>query len=216
MRAVLTAIYDEYDSLKPVLPQSGEPVDWVCVSDHPQDPGLGWRVILDRSAPGGVHPNRKAKRPKMTPWQYTEATESVWLDASFRITSPTAIKEMLSFADPIAQWVHPWRDCIYDEAIESSLLPKYKDEDVLKQVEEYRSWGMPEHWGLWATGAIARKHTPEITKLGTMWRHETWVRTYQDQLSEAPWLWKLGLRPTSFPATYFASPWLAYEGSGRH
>lgn len=68
--AVVTAVYDRYDTLKPALPQSGPKVDWVCVTD---DPGLeadGWRIVVQPRP--GVHPNRAAKHPKCEPWRYTE------------------------------------------------------------------------------------------------------------------------------------------------
>lgn len=211
--AVLTAIYDGYDTLKPVVPQDVD-VEFICVSDVQQPADLGWRIVVEERP--GIHPNRAAKRPKMVPWVYTDAREYVWLDASFRITSPSLASGALSYADPIAQFVHPWRDCVYSEAVESSLLPKYAHLPVLEQVEHYRKAGMPEGWGLWATGVIAWKRTPDTELFGPLWHRENASRTYQDQLSEAYWLWRLGLRPNSLPGTHFVNPWVTYEGSGRH
>lgn len=212
--AVLTALYDGYDTLKPICPQDGADVEWVCVTDTVPEDGLGWTIVhVPRP---GMHPNRAAKYPKLFPWLYTHADRSVWIDASFRIVSPTFVTEALSFADPVAQFVHPWRDCVYDEAEESSRLPKYAGENFGDQVLDYVERGHPENWGLWATGVIAREHTGEVRRLGTGWDEEIIKYTFQDQVSEPVALREAGLRPTGFPGTHFSNPWLSYEGSGRH
>ena len=211
---MVTAIYGAYDTLKPVLPQDGLNVDWVLVTDDPTLRGmaLGWRVIcLPRS---GVHPNRAAKQPKLFPWEFTQAPASVWLDASFRVTSPNFVSEALALADPIAQFVHPWRDCIFAEAKASRGLPKYAGEDFDAQVREL---GHPEHWGLWATGVIARQHGDvRVRNLSDHWSELINRHTFQDQISQPVALRGSGLRPSALPRDYFSSPWLSYEGSERH
>lgn len=211
---MVTALYDAYDELKPVFPQDEEDVDWVCVTDRiPHDP-KGWRIIHDPL--DHLHPNRAAKFPKMFPWDYTDADRSVWIDASFRVTSPRFTQEALSYATPIAQFVHPWRDCIYDEAEESSRLSKYTGEDFGAQTVEYVKRGHPEHWGLWATGIIARKHTDDVRVFGSVWDRLIKTGTFQDQVSEPVALRDTDLRPNPLPGTHFSNPWLTYEGSVRH
>lgn len=214
--AVVTAIYDAYDVLKPVLPQVGADVDWVCVTDDPalQDGALGWRVVHEPRP--GLHPNRAAKRPKYEPWRYTDAGASVWVDGSFRVTSRAFVADVLALADPIAQFVHPWRDCLVEEAAASVSLAKYDGEPVLAQAARYRAAGHPEHWGLWATGVIARRHTPEVRYLGEKWTDETQQWSFQDQVSQPYALRLAGLRPAALPGDHLTNPWLRYEGSGRH
>ena len=219
--AILSAVYDSYDDLKTVLPQAGVEVDWVFVTDDPvlgaKSSHLGWRVVHEPRPE--VHPNRAAKHPKYEPWKYTDAPVSVWVDASFRIVSDQFAVEAttgLSNEEPIAQFAHPWRDCLYTEAKESAGLAKYQGEPVLEQAESYRAAGHPENWGLWATGVIARQHTEAVRKMGWLWLAETYRWSFQDQISQPFALREKGLRPTAFPGTHLATPWLAYEGSGRH
>lgn len=212
--AVVTAVYDSYDTLKPVLPQAGLSVDWVCVTDNPHLETEGWRIVVRPCS--GLHPNRSAKVPKMFPELFTPAPASVWVDASFRVTSETFVADVLSYAEPIAQFVHPWRNCLYDEADASAPIPKYTGEPILEQAKEYRGEGHPEHWGLWATGVIARQHTRPAQILGVDWAAEIDRWSFQDQVSEPFALRSAGLRPASLPGTHFANLWLAYEGSGRH
>lgn len=240
---VLTALMDDYDSLKVICPQDGAEVNWVCLTDskeirddaeayterlvesgtvlaglhHP----TGWEVIYyDR--PADEHPNRAAKRPKMHPGMYTGAPASVWLDASFRVTSRRFVVDTITMATAspsgIAQFRHPWRDCYFDEAAASCVLPKYADEVplIMQQADAYVEAGMPRHWGLWATGVIARIHTRPVLDWGMAWARQINANSYQDQISHPYTLWKHGLRPVDLPGNHFGNPWLAYEGSGRH
>lgn len=213
--AVLTAIYDQYDTLKPAMPQSGIQVEWICVTDSVPEGSHGWTIVHEPRP--GVHPNRAAKRPKFLPWKYTDTRASLWIDASFRVLSPDFVLEALEYANPIAQFAHPWRDCLYKEADAVLGLKKYHPfSEVAAQSQAYREAGHPENWGLWATGVIARQHTPEIKSLGEQWMNEVNRNTFQDQISQPYVLRELGLKPQVFPGTHFANPWVSYEGSARH
>lgn len=211
---LITAVYDHYDTLKPFPHQEGVEVDAVCVTDDPWLSCEGWRIVVEPRP--GMHPNRAAKVPKMLPWRYVRAPSSVWVDASFRIVSPAFVAEAVAYADPIAQFVHPWRDCAYEEATESLRLAKYAGEPIKSQMEAVRREGHPEHWGLWATGIIARVHDPAVKLFGVSWLSACMTWSYQDQLSEAPALRRCGLIPVALPGTHMDNDWLAYEGSARH
>lgn len=240
---VLTALMDEYDTLKPVLPQDGADVNWLCLTDSKrirdeaeiytnEDTGhgvyvqglkhpTGWEIIwYDR--PADEHPNRAAKRPKMHPGMYTGAPASVWVDASFRVLSPRFVVDTVTIAAEsahgIAQFKHPWRDCYFEEAAVSCVLPKYADEvpALLRQADAYVEAGMPRHWGLWATGVIARIHTRPVLDWGMAWARQIDAYSYQDQISHPYTLWKHGLRPVDLPGNHFGNPWVEYAGSGRH
>lgn len=218
--AIISAIYDGYDELKPVLPQAGLDVEWICVHDGASpdaEAAQGWTLVYEPRP--GVHPNRAAKHPKYRPWEYTDAPVSLWVDASFRVVSDRFAVEAtagLTDEEPIAQFQHPWRDCLFAEARESAGLAKYGGEPVLEQAESYRAAGHPEGWGLWATGVIARRHTEAVRRMGWLWLAETYRWSFQDQISQPFALREKGLRPTAFPGSHLATPWLAYEGSARH
>lgn len=221
--AVVTANYDGYDTVKPVLPQAGITVDWVLVTDDPKLPGdyLGWRTVYELWP--GMHPNRAAKQAKIRPSAYTTAPASVWVDASYRVTSDRFVEQALACADPIAQFSHPWRDCLYDEASASLELPKYAGQPLREQAQAYRDAGHPEHWGLWAAGVIARRHTPQVARFEELWAEQVDRWSFQDQVAQPYALRAAGLRPSSFPYAYEDSfrsvgrtAWLHYEGSARH
>lgn len=213
--AIITAIYDNYDSLKPVRKQINLDVEWVVVTDNPKLDIEGWEVIYEPNR--DRHPNIAAKRPKLMPWNYTDAPASIWIDASFRVVNEMFACEAMRYAEPIAQFKHPWRDCVYTETIASEDIPKYAGEPIAEQARQYRMAGFPENFGLWATGVIARQHTNnEIKRLGRVWAGEIFNWSFQDQLSEPYAMWLSNMRPAEFPGTHFANNWLVYEGSGRH
>ncbi len=212
--AVITAIYDQYDTLKPPLPQRGVEVDWVLVTDQPPADALGWRVVHEPRPE--MHPNRAAKAPKYEPWRYTDADASIWVDASFRIVSERFAAEALAYAEPIAQFRHPWRDCLYEEAAVSAGLSKYRGEPITAQADHYRHRGHPASWGLWASGVIARHHTPDVMLLGRHWAAQTRAWSFQDQISQPYCLRITGLRPALLPGFHIDTPWLRYEASRRH
>lgn len=168
------------------------------------------------------HPNRAAKLPKVAPAMFTDAPASVWIDASFQVVSPRFVVDTVTIAHEapsgIAQFVHPWRNCLFDEVNESRCLPKYAGERAVLdwQAQVYADAGMPRNWGLWATGVIAREHRPEVIRWGQRWAAEIRAHSYQDQVSHPYVSWVCDLRPASLPGTHFVNPWLQYEGSARH
>jgi len=212
--AIVSAVYDGYDSVKPVLPQAGLEVDWVLVTDREPADARGWRVVVEPRP--DVLPVRAAKVPKFEPWKYTDAPASVWVDASFRVTSADFAKAVMEYATPIAQFEHPWRSCLYDEAIEIAALGMDPDGVAAWQTRRYREAGHPSGWGLWASGVIARRHTAAVKRMGAAWAREVESGSARDQVSQPYVLRQAKLKPTSLPGTHLANAWLKYEGSGRH
>jgi hypothetical protein len=212
--AILTAVYDGYDTVKPVLAQAGLEVDWVLVTDREPDDARGWRVVVEPRP--DVPPNRAAKAPKFEPWKYTDAPASIWVDASFRVTSPDFAKAVLEYATPIAQFVHPWRGCLYEEAVEIAALGMDPEGAAAWQTKRYRDAGHPTGWGLWASGVIARRHSAAVKRMGAAWAQEVGSGSARDQVSQPFVLRQAKLKPTALPGTHLANAWLKYEGSGRH
>lgn len=212
---IITAIYDNYDSLKPVCPQSID-VDWICVTDNPNLASESWKIVYEPRP--HIHPNRAAKTPKMLPWLYTGTSTSIWVDASFTITSPNFAKEILVFAAPIAQYKHPWRNCMYEEIAISKKIPKYQGEigNLDRQLQVAKILEFPTNWGLWATGVIARTHTDQVKKMGFDWLYFNHLYSYQDQTSHPLVCYLNSLRPVELPDTYFSTNWLTYNASNRH
>lgn len=221
--AVITAIFGGYERLKPVCEQDID-VEWILVTDDAalasgMDDRYGWTVVYEDRH--GEHPNRAAKPAKIRPWRYTTAPCSVWIDGSFQVRSSTFVRDVLAVADPVAQFGHPWRDCIYEEADETLAIhhkAKYGCErvNVEAQTARYRELGHPEHWGLWAAGVIARHHTRDVRHMGDLWQAEIDRWSFQDQISEPVALRHAGLRPSLLDGTHLANGWLQFAPSDLH
>lgn len=198
---IYTAIYGDYDQLKPHPPQSLK-TDFVCFTDHAVDEN-GWRVIIDDRM-RGEHPRLRAKYFKVLshglfdgPYAETHGLTGydavIWIDGKFQITSSEFASEMLASVRRFgfAMRPHAKRDCIYDELTASLVWPKYHGLPLAEQVESYRQQGYPAHNGLMRCGIIVRlTKNPWLRHINRDWWQEIRKWSYQDQLSLPFVLWK--------------------------
>lgn len=182
-----TAIYGEgYDAPKDV---TGIGCRTVLYTDRP---GLeadakanGWEEVrvevFDRLPTAMLRAKWWKCRPEVAT---DDAAISLWIDGSITPYAGYAAKCVDALTDvDMALTPHPWRDCIYDELEASVGLPKYDDEAMRAQCDAYQLMGHPPHWGLFASGAIARRNTRTVRELGAVWWRENLDRSWQDQLS---------------------------------
>lgn len=138
--ALLTATFDNFDPLHE-LPDLGD-VEAICVTDNPELRSDTWHVIYEPHP--NEHPCLAAKWPKMLPWRYTDAEASVWIDASFRVTSPTFVTDLLSLATPLAQFPHPDRDCAPgDQMVWTTNRGKVRIDELIEGQDRLASWPPP-------------------------------------------------------------------------
>ena len=192
MIAVVSSVYGDYDKVVAPVPQS-IPCEFVLVTDREIkcDP---WRVVVEPRP--GLDSRMAAKVAKCRPDLYTRADITVWMDASMWINSPEFAAWASAFVEQgeIAQFKHPERQRLTDEAEVSTGLVKYHGLPVREQVQHYLDGGYPDDWGLWATGLIVRRWDLP-TSFGDEWLREQLRWTYQDQLSQPPLLRRYGRRP---------------------
>lgn len=210
--AIVSAIYGGFDGPKPVRDQSID-CEWVLVSDEPVH-APGWQVKV---CPSELHPRMAAKMPKLFPWEYaTPADLYIWLDGAFEITSATFAEECAALVAELAQWPHPDRRCLFDEARVSLGIDKYvRQGDIAGQAAHYRTEGMPGSWGLWATGCIARRLTDRTVDHSIAWWDQISKWSYQDQVSEPFVSWEQDFRPVDLPGNLWANPWMRWCGHAR-
>ena len=191
--AAVCAIYGGYDLIPPV-PEGVD--DAVLITDAPVR--SGWRNIVE---PTDRHPRMAAKRPRCRPDLYTDCEASLWMDGSVHVLDDRfmhLVREKLSQHE-IVLWDHPEdRDCFLQEAQHCHDWPKYRDGPLLEQAAHYLSEGMQEHFGLWATTSIARRHTDRMRALGDAWLAEMERWTVKDQVSLPYLFWREGIVPGTF------------------
>ena len=191
--AAVCAIYGGYDLIPPV-PEGVD--DAVLVTDVPVR--SGWRNVVE---PSDLHPRLAAKRPRVRPDLYTDCDASLWMDGSVHVLDDRFIRLVRDLLDrhDLVLWDHPEdRDCMLQEAQHCYGWPKYRDGPLLEQAAHYLREGMPEHFGLWATTCVARRHTERMAALGDAWLAEMERWTIQDQVSLPYLLWREGIVPGTF------------------
>lgn len=192
--AVISSVYGDYDA--PVdLPVQDRPYEAILVTDHHHDGLTGWQQVIEPRH--HLHPRMAAKVAKCRPDIYTDATITIWIDASFAILRSDFVSWCVQQIGvyPIGQIRHPDRQHIMAEAHVSAQMTKYQGQAVKEQAAEYLRRGYPDGWGLWATGLIVRRNTSQTREFGGMWLMEQLLWTYQDQISEPPMLHLAGLKP---------------------
>jgi hypothetical protein len=205
--AIVSSVYGGYDQPSPGVPQflPDAECEYVLVTDQPYD-CHPWRVVVEPRPQ--LHPRLAAKVAKCRPDLYADADFYVWMDTSFHVNAVDFVSWMVSHLEhgPMAQIRHPDRSRIVDEADVSAHMTKYAGLPVKEQAAHYVERGYPDGWGLWATGLIGYRSCPEAQVFGDAWLREQMRFTYQDQLSEAPVLHALGLKPVDLPGPLLGHP----------
>ena len=204
--ALVTACFGGYDPIHP-LPDGQGFDEAICVTDRPDDVPAGWTVHAEV---GSGDPRMDAKRPKMTPWLYTDADAVVWLDASFEITGDLSgwVRPLLERHEFIV-WQHPeGRTCLGQEAEVCWHFPKYQPFPVLDQAAAYFADGMPRNWGLFAAGMLGWRVTDRVREFGARWLAEQAAWSPQDQVSLPYLLWDSGLPFGLWPANEYGNDYV--------
>jgi len=226
--ALYTAIYGPYDWVKP-LPFLGIPAYLYTDSEVTAEKAAaaGWEPRIVRHGIATLNGDPAVTGPMLAhKWWKTHpelacpgVDVSLWIDGSMQLLFPDYPEKCLQALgqDDWSCMRHPWRDCIYTEGEYSATLTwRYDSASVLRQIEAYRSFH-PGGWGLIATGANVRRHTPAVLALSDLWWVECVNWSHQDQLSlpvllrlsqqdPAPVRWNMDLP--------WATWWILHEHGG--
>ncbi len=149
---VYTAVFGEYDNL--LLPEQIHPdVDYVCFTDRPRNDYGVWQM---RAAPyHHPDPTRVARWVKTHPHElFPDHDVAVWLDANILLKGDVhRYIGMVAGKDAhLGLIAHPHRACFYDEAEACKRLSKDSAKLIDRQVEQYRTAGLPLKQPLFETG----------------------------------------------------------------
>ncbi|MCP4903174.1 MAG: glycosyltransferase, partial [bacterium] len=189
---VYTAIAGGYDQVKLPLQISDE-FDYVCFTDREIDDHNVWQVrrfeYLNRD------PTRMARFVKMRPHVYFPEYEvSIWIDANLHLKGNPESFLINLLEKPFAAFVHPHRDCVYEEALEIISRGGLDDPTVVRDhMNRYRSQHFPDDSGLIETNVLVRRHNdPAVKRLMNLWWHQLVNGSKRDQLSLPYVLWRAG------------------------
>lgn len=210
--ALITSIYGHYDRLTDPPEQEGVD-EYIAVVDRPHEGSVMWRQIVEPRP--HMHPRLAAKVAKCNPELYVDADYTVWVDGSARLKSTRVAQWAVAglYAGTTAQFRHPERLDVSAEAAVSRGMEKYFDQPVEAQAAHYKKEGLPDNWGLWATGFIVRARGSRAAELGRRWLHEQIRWSYQDQVSQPYVLWANEFPPPDqLEGDLWGNPHVYFEG----
>lgn len=199
---VYTAIFGNRDNLIDPVPYPG--CQYVCFTDNPYLTSKVWHIRLVTRDEKEC-PRMNAKHYKLFPHLiFPHHQYSLWIDGSIQLLANVKnMVESLLVKNDLACFVHPWRNCIYEEAQEVISAGLSNVAVVTKQMDRYRSEGFAEKQGLLLGGALLRRHSKVIKSLMTDWWEEIQNGSIRDQLSFAYVCWRSNFKFTIIPGTIY-------------
>lgn len=188
--AVYTAIFGDYDQLMTPLVKSAN-CDYICLTDSADLKSDFWdvRLLSDETLDAA----RLSRKPKILPHLFFADYEaSLYVDANLLIVGDLeAYIEQYSLTSPMLCVKHGERDCIYEE-LQACIEGQRDDREVMtRQIEGYRTEGLPAHFGLTVGSFIFRRHNdPSVIELMELWWQELATGSKRDQLSLSYCFWK--------------------------
>lgn len=185
MIAVYTAIIGDYDDLKDPIVQSN--CDYICFADHNIKSNV-WKIVSISNLDLGRLSNvRKARYIKTHPHTLLkEYDKTIWVDANLFIKD-----DLLKLVDSSSfkLFKHPFRDCIYDEAV--ALSTWHIDTQAINRwLEVLKREGYPKHAGLVETNFMIRDNSEMSIELDECWWAVINSYSYRDQMSLNYLIWK--------------------------
>lgn len=181
-KVVYTSITGDYDEL---LTPDNRNANWdyICFTDNENINSDFWQIRKIKDL--NIDKVRRNRIYKILPHIYlSEYDYSLYIDGNFRIIGD--IEEYITrfSKDVMTCFIHPSRNCIYEEAEACITLKKDSDKVIKDQIKRYKSEKYPADHGLIAGGIIFRKHNdPSVIKTMNTWWNEVKTHSYRDQLS---------------------------------
>jgi len=97
---------------------------------------------------------------------------------------------------------HPFDRCLYKDADSCINSGKGKEEDIKRQLIDYRIYGVPHDNGLISSGILMRKRTPDVLKTCELWWEHVYEYSSRDQIAFGFVNWKYPWGHESFDWDY--------------
>lgn len=208
--AVYTAIFGGRDSYRE--PPEGD-YDCFLFTDAPVATKHAQVRQYPMVIPGD--PTRSARMFKLLPHVFLPDYElTLWMDGDFALqdVDVAAMEKAYLSEAHLATFVHRFRKCAYDEAMECVIRDLDEPLRIGRQMARYERIGFPRQMGLAETG-IQLRHSqePSIKLFGAEWWREVLYGSRRDQLSFNFTAWRLGLRTGTFPGYVDRNPHFKLE-----
>lgn len=203
--ALITAIFNGYDTLKP-LPANHGFDEAIAVTDYQFMEADGWNMVYE---PYSETPRLAGKKPKMRPQDYVDADLYVWVDGQLRVND--GLKDFVLAnlgAYNLLSFKHPERSCLYDEAVVVEQRGLTSRSMIRGQTQSYRDAGMPKNYGFWECALLV--WTRQGLPFGTRWLDEVNVWTDRDQVALPYLSWKYDFPVGTLPGESRNNPYVTW------
>lgn len=188
-----TCITGNYDNLKHpyIISQN---IDYICFTDNMQIQGGIWKLIPIPNELKYLNNVKKQRIIKICPHRYLKDYNiSIWVDGNIQIKND--LNKFVAQYDLNENFlytrIHPFRNCIYDEAEACVKMNKDTNFNIQQQIQKYKDDGYPAHIGMVETGILLRKHNNiKCQLLCNNWATELLKYSHRDQLSFNYVCWK--------------------------
>jgi len=181
--AVFMAVAGPYDAIKE--PETiSDMADYFVFTDQDLPPNSVWQKCELEYF--DADPTRMARFIKTHPHLYfSDYDWALWVDANLQLNvTPEQVIAPIVREAVLATWIHPLRNCIFDEAIECAKRSKDDDGVMDQQMKRYQAASYPALNGLFETSVMASKMgDPSIKALMNSWWAEIEQGSRRDQLS---------------------------------
>jgi hypothetical protein len=198
-----TAIFGDYETLKTPVKVDG--LEYICFTDNLDLKSDVWKVVyVEKSTK--YPPSFAYKKIKCLPHKFlSEYDITIWLDANFTVIDNNYLEKLLSQfkSNKLMLYKHvclekKFRDCAYIEGSYSLTFPKYSQELLRQQLNDYKTiHNFPENYGLYQSGFLMRNNKDQdVINFNEKWFEE--IKKYgklypQCQVSLPFILWKTGI-----------------------
>lgn len=185
--AVYSCITNHVDDL---INDQPEGADYFIFSD--KDPhSKTWKFIQAEDL--YVDPRRVARYYKLWPQKFfVDYDATIWMDGSIQMLVPPqeVVKLFLAKGSNIGVYIHPRRDCAYEEAKVCRVKKLDTTKVIQRQIAKYKRMNFPRHYGLAETKVVVRNNSILTKIFNLAWFEELMDNSKRDQISFPFVMWK--------------------------
>lgn len=191
-----TAIFGEYDYLKPM--QREQRGDWkfVCFTDQPPESSVfefhrltpGWDIV--RVPVMDCGPQKTARYYKIMAHEVIDDDVTLWIDGTFFVNCSLQRWMRKRFSPPMTAVQHPFDNCIYTDIVSCIRSKRGDPDELIRQYNYYKEVGVPVNNGLISSGVLMRKRNPGVTALCETWWDQVRQWSARDQIAFGYAAWK--------------------------
>jgi hypothetical protein len=212
--AIYTAIFGNYDKLKPAFPG----YDCFCFTDQDFDE-KDWKILqidlLQSNCKFKTPERLTARKVKTLPHHYLPDYDAwLWVDGSVEVKKDPfeliqSTKEFTAHEHHISNIIQNF----YREGINIVALNMEKPDRIIAQLNKYIQEGFVQKFPHYETAVVIRKNTPKVNNFNESWWEEIKNHSIRDQISLPYCLWKNDIQLQYFPKNILKNSYFKWEGS---